>query len=272
MSKQRVPILVYHHIYADGDVSGTASQAGVETESRFRQHLQYIVDEGWTVVTTSQIIDWLIDDSPLPEKAVGIHFDNGWLDTYTRAMPILQEFNMTGTCFVITDGLEAATAGQEQAVRTQTEGEVTKPFMTWEQAGEMLAAGWEIGAHTATHCKVADTYHEKSDRGVLWEIETSNALIAKHLGVAPKHFAYPSGSRCDETDALLADKYRSLRLWHFEHPIQWRWTDRSTSRLAIECQNIDVRVSMDEFKAVFDGALDGTLDGTTDGTATNAMG
>jgi len=89
----------------------------------------------------------------------------------------------------------------------------------------------------------------------LWEVATSNDLITKRLGITPKHFAYPSGSRNEHTDKLLAPCYRSLRLWHFDWPIVWQWTDRSTSRLAIECQNIDARVPFDQFKRVFSGAL-----------------
>ena len=43
----------------------------------------------------------------------------------------------------------------------------------------------------------------------------SNELFAKHLGAAPSHFAYPSGSRNQRTDELLYDGkvYESLRLW-----------------------------------------------------------
>lgn len=257
MNTRRVPILVYHHVYPDETMSNVSESAGIIGESELRRQLQYIVDEGWTAVSTDQILDWLVDSTVLPAKAVAVHFDNGWQDTRTVAMPILQEFGMAGMCYVITDGLQAASRGAGQAVRTLTEGVVEKPFMTWGQAEELLDAGWEIGAHTATHCKMADKHADDGDEGVLREITMSNALIRQRLGFVPAHFAYPSGSRTADTDRLVAPHYRSLRLWHAEWPIVWRFTDLTTSPQAIECQNVDSRVPWADFARIFSEASAG---------------
>ena len=122
--------------------------------------------------------------------------------------------------------------------------------MTWEQTQELLAAGWEIGAHTATHCKVGDVQEKEGDAAVMREAETSNATFEQRLGFVPSLFAYPSGSRNDRTDELLADCYRSLRLWHFDWPIEWSFTHAGTSPLAVDCQNVDMRVSQDDFERI----------------------
>ena len=259
MSPQRVPILVYHHVYGDDapELAATTFEngAGVIGEKQFRSHLQYLVDQRWQVVSTSQVIDWITNGGTLPEKSVALHFDNGWLDTATVALPILTEFAVTATCFPITDGLEAASQDRSTSVRTLTEGVIEKPFMTWDLAGRLLDAGWEIGGHTATHCKVADKHAAEGDEAVLREVRTSNELFKTHLGIVPRDFAYPSGSRNDRTDELLSRCYRSLRLWHFDWPIRWTFTDRDTSPLAVDCQNIDSRVSFEDFKRVFHEAL-----------------
>jgi peptidoglycan/xylan/chitin deacetylase (PgdA/CDA1 family) len=229
--------------------------AGIIGEQPFRAHMQYLVDQQWQVVTTTQVIDWLTNGATLPQRCVALHFDNGWLDTATVALPILAELGFTATCFPITDGLEAASQGRLASVRTLTEGIIEKPFMTWEQAGRLLDAGWEIGAHTATHCKVADKHAAEGDEAIMIEAQTSNELFKTNLGRAPQHFAYPSGSRNPRTDELLARFYRSLRLWHFQWPIHWTFTDRDTSLLAVDCQNIDMRVSFDDFMRIFHEAL-----------------
>jgi len=251
MLNQRVPILVYHHVYSDEVMAKLQPAPGVIGESEFRRQLQYIDHTGSTIVSTSQILNWLLDEIPLPSRAVALHFDNGWLDTCAVVMPILKQMGMIATCYVITDGLEAASQGKSHAVRTLTEGVVDHPFMTWRHAHQLVDAGWEIGAHTATHCKMADKHHADGDQGVLEEVDVSNRIIDKRLGIVPQHFAYPSGSHNDRTDELLAPHYRSLRLWRFDWPIVWQWTDRFTSRLAIECQNIDARVPFSRFKHVF---------------------
>lgn len=255
MKDQRVPILVYHHVYPED--SGELKQAkrgrvsGNIGEKSFIRQMETIRDEGWNVVNTSRIVDWLTVDAELPEKAVVLHFDNGWLDTFSVSLPILSRFGFTATCFPITEALEAASGGRIASVRTHTEGVVSKPFMTWDQAGELLNAGWELGAHTHTHCKVAIKHGAEGDGGVIREAETSNNLFQKRLGFSPDHFAYPSGSRNTQTDVLLKTYYRSLRLWHPEFPIRWTYTNQATSPLAIDCQNIDLRVPYDSFKKVF---------------------
>jgi peptidoglycan/xylan/chitin deacetylase (PgdA/CDA1 family) len=253
---QRVPILVYHHVYRDGvpDLKFVGDGAGIIGEEEFRRQIQYVFDNGWTVVSTSQAADWLLGEGDLPERSAVLHFDNGWLDTIEVAFPILEDLGITGTCFPITDGIEASSRGGTAAVRTLTEGVVSKPFMTWGQLQQLLDAGWEIGGHTATHCKVADKHESEGDAGVIEEVRTSNELFEQHLGLTPVHFAYPSGSRNDSTDRVLAEFYQTLRLWHVEHPIEWSFTDRSTSPLAIDCQNVDLKVPFREFTRIFEEA------------------
>ena len=257
-NNQRVPILVYHHVYdeASPELKNATFEtgAGIIGEKDFRRQIQYISDQGWTVVSTTQLVDWLSAGGSISDKSVVLHFDNGWLDTTTVTFPILEEFNVTATCFPITDGLEAASQGKAAKVRTLTEGFIEKPFMTWDQVRSLLDAGWEIGAHTASHCKMEDKHVEEDDAGVISEVERSNALFKKNLNFHPQHFAYPSGSRNQSTDNILSRFYRSLRLWHFEWPIQWSYTDKTTSPLAVDCQNIDLRVSFDDFTQVFSDA------------------
>jgi len=260
MNGRRVPILVYHHVYLEQSPelkrSTLETGSGIIGEAEFRRQIQYIADEGWNVVSTTQVVNWITEGTALKEKVVALHFDNGWLDTAVVALPILRGFGMTATCFPITDGVEAASESRSIAVRTLTEGVTKKPFMTWDQAQELIGAGWEIGAHTAGHCKVAEKHAAEGDEGVVWEVQTSNDLFRRRLGFVPDHFAYPSGSRNDRTDMLLSRYYRSLRLWHFERPIRWTFTDCNSSRLALECQNIDLRVPFEDFRRIFTEALE----------------
>jgi peptidoglycan/xylan/chitin deacetylase (PgdA/CDA1 family) len=265
-SAQRVPILIYHHVYReDAEELRRATfetGSGVIGEAMFRRQMDYLVDQEVSVVGTSDVIAWINGKRELPKNAAVLHFDNGWLDSFTVVAPILQEYGYTATLFPITDGLEAASRGEAAAVRTVTEGVVSKPFMTWAQARELQNEyGWEMGGHTATHCKIAEHHAEHGDSGVITEAETSNKLFELHLGAPPAHFAYPSGSRTSRTDDLLLRKstggggyYESLRLWEVSIPpeIDWKFTSRTTPLHAIEGQNIDLRVPFEDFTKIFD--------------------
>ena len=258
---QRAPILVYHHVYPDGhpglERTSRERATGVVSESDLRRHLSYLAEHGWEVVPTTRIVDWLEHGTPLPERALALHFDNGWLDCVTGAMPILREFGVTATAYVITDGTTAASEGRTAVVHTTTEGVTENPLITWEHAAKLVDAGWEIGAHTATHPRLADIHERDGDAPVLREVEESNQSYRRHLGFVPAHFAYPSGSRSQQTDELLSRHYRSLRLWEFSSPPVWRFTDGRTSPLALECQNIDNTVSFEDFARLFAEALSG---------------
>ena len=57
MKRQRVPILVYHHVYADDapELKGAVGDAGagIIGRSQFLQQVRYIAEHGWQVVSTS---------------------------------------------------------------------------------------------------------------------------------------------------------------------------------------------------------------------------
>jgi len=253
-----VPILTYHHVYADDDPSmsrpGADSARGVTTASRLRRHLELLRDGGWEIISHTALVDWLIDRSPLPERAAVVHFDNGWLDTCEVAKPLLDAFGATAMCFVITDLVEKTTQGSSSdgagwSITTATEGAVGRadhPVMNWDQLRELLRAGWEIGAHTASHRRLPDVLAEEGEAGLLREIESSNALLTERLGAAPQHFAYPSGAWSEQVESLIASYYRSIRLWRNEAPTRATFTTPETPRTRLECQNIDIRISDEE--------------------------
>ena len=252
---QRVPILVYHHVYPDEHpelaIETNRTASGVIGVSAFRRHLGYVLEHGWQVVSTSQIVDWLEDKGTLPDKSVALHFDNGWLDTRSVVMPILHELGLPAICYVISEPTNASSKGLPARIHTTTEGLVEKPFLTWDHCSELIEAGWEIGAHTSTHPKLGQVHAEQGENALMSEILQSNDLFAENLGAVPDHFAYPSGSRTPATDDLLSPYYRSLRRWSFGQPPVWRFTDKTTSPAALESQNIDNTVVFDDFTRIF---------------------
>ena len=59
----RVPILVYHHVFPDDDpelaITTDKKASGVIRVSEFRRQVDYVLDNGWQVVSTTEIVDWL---------------------------------------------------------------------------------------------------------------------------------------------------------------------------------------------------------------------
>lgn len=256
-----VPILVYHHVYPDDSPElRDAPGDGVVAASQFRGQVEHLLAEGWRVVSTSRVVEGLAQGS-LPEKAACLHFDNGWLDTATVVQPILAALGLTALCYPITDSITAASEGRASTIRTATEGHIDKPFMTWNQIGDLVSAGWEIGAHTAAHGRMGETYRDGGEAAIVEEVAQSSEAFERHLGFVPRHFAYPSGSRSPETDAILSRYYDSLRLWQARWSEPPRFTCPDTPPKALECQNIDMAVDFGDFQRLLREAAGATETG-----------
>lgn len=92
---QPLPILMYHH-FADESKSGT-----VVTPPSFREQMSALREAGYEAVNVSQVIGFVREGTPLPEKPVLITMDDGYGSNLTIAAPILEETGMRATVFVI---------------------------------------------------------------------------------------------------------------------------------------------------------------------------
>jgi len=87
--------------------------------------------------------------------AITITFDDGWLDTYTNAFPVLQEFNLPANSAV-------------------NPAQVGLPaYMSQAHLDELHQAGWSIVSHTMTHDSLITTTAGELD----WELRASQIWI-----------------------------------------------------------------------------------------------
>ena len=266
MKPRSVPILTYHHVHPDGHPAlQRASRKGLlghMAASGFRSHLEFLIGTGWQIRSTSEIIDWLIDKSQIPEKTAAIHFDNGWLDTWKTARAVLDEFGAKALVYIIGGATEQGSVRsgvpQRWNLRTRTEGHVSSEdhrIMSWEQVHDLLDSGWEVGAHTLSHPRLTRVLAEQGPEEVRREIEESNQILRRRLGIEPIHFAYPSGDWNEGVEKIVAPYYRSVRLWRKGPP--WHFTHQDTPPARIECQNIDTSVSTGQIQAFLEAAARG---------------
>lgn len=185
----RVPILMYHHVSdLPSDADRTRKILTVAPDS-FRSEMQYLKDNGYTVISLYHLYAALTNGTPLPPKPIVLTFDDGYEDAYQTVFPILQQFRFTATFFIITKPVD----GNDPA------------YMTWDQIHQMADAGMSMEAHTQTH---ADLRHRDTDF-LLNEIGGSLDAIASHTGHQPHMFAYPVGMY----DARTLKVLRTLPVW-----------------------------------------------------------
>jgi peptidoglycan/xylan/chitin deacetylase (PgdA/CDA1 family) len=108
----------------------------------------------------------------LPAKPVIITFDDGYADNYLAALPILEQFGMKATVFVI-----AGSVGQPE-------------YLSWEQAAQLPLRGVEIGSHTMNHVALKEVAEQQKRQ----ELIESKKMLEGQLSTPVDFLAYPYGS------------------------------------------------------------------------------
>ena len=166
-----VPILMYHHIAIAGPDADAVRRDLSVTPTAFAAQLGYLAENGYHVVSLAALIDHLAASTPLPSNPVVLTFDDGYLDNYTSALPLLRARGFTATFFLITDFVG--------------HGE----YMSWENARELRQAGMDVGSHTVDH---PDLSTLSTDR-LLRQLSDSKQALQSQLGTPVSLLCYPSG-------------------------------------------------------------------------------
>ncbi len=184
MRRIHLPVLMYHYVDELPPDADDIRRGLTISPQLFREHLVYLQQEGFETITFRQAYSALMAGSSLPPKPVILTFDDAYDHHYTFVFPLLQEFNMVGTFYVITAALDNRWAGH----------------MTWDQAAEMANAGMEIAAHTKNHIDL----RARSFDTLVYEIIGSIESVTAHTGKRPLAFSYPIGRYDEDTLAVMA--------------------------------------------------------------------
>lgn len=167
------------------------------TPDRLAEHLSYLTVKGYESVTFTEAA--LGTDSG---RYVAVTFDDGCRSVFDVARPVLDRFGVVGTVFVPTQYIGAerpmSWRGIEQWTGTPHEQELLP--MSWEEAGELAEAGWEIGSHTVSHPHLT----ELSDERLRTELLDSRVHCERMLGSECRSLAYPYGDHDDRVVAATA--------------------------------------------------------------------
>ncbi len=200
--KVAVPILLYHSILEGNKVIDSYTIRPYEFES----DLKYIQDNGYTTVTMNDLVDYVYNGTILPEKPVVISFDDGYLNTYHYAYPLLKKYEMKAVLSII---------GKSTDIFSQQKDEnLIYSHASWDQINELIESGcFEIQNHTyGLHSTNKGRIGTKMKKGeslsnyekVLTEdIGNLQTLIQEKTGYTPNTFAYPYGAISKESVEIL---------------------------------------------------------------------
>ncbi len=142
---------------------------------RFEEQCRGMAEHGWRGIGLDEAEAFLREGKPLPPRSLLITFDDGYLDNYVYAWPLLQKYGHKGVVFAVTDrigsekdvrptladvwgGLPQDTLPPVDAPMHETPfgySERRDLFFSWEEARRMEASGViAVAAHSARHLAV----------------------------------------------------------------------------------------------------------------------
>ena len=213
---ESVPILMYHAV-AEQPASGNAT-AYPSRHVRWTSRLAFLVDQGFTGLTFSDLADAFETGKALPKRPVVLTFDDGYADFAHDAWPILRRYDFPATVFVTTGWI--ADAGPHAA------GAPLDRMLTWAQVRELAAGGIEIGAHSHSHPEL----DQLADATLCRELGDSRALLEEAIGAPVRALAYPFGYSISAGTARRSSGWLSLRSGREECSSELHLTTSSCSR------------------------------------------
>ncbi|MEB3754276.1 polysaccharide deacetylase family protein [Acinetobacter sp. MD2(2019)] len=153
-------IVMLHQVTPHSDASGMNMPP-----EKFEQLLQLLVRKKSIFCFVSEL-----EDYQGQKNVVALSFDDGFMDNYLYAYPLLKKYHAKATIYLA----------------TQIEG-IEK--LDIEQIHEMAQSGWiEFGAHTQHHVNLL----KLDDQTAFQEMQQSKLDVEEMVGKCPS-FAYPFG-------------------------------------------------------------------------------
>lgn len=180
------PILMYHRVDVDRPRTAVGRELTI-TPRQLEVQLVTLRDHGLRAISMAELDRRLREREPVANVVV-LTFDDGYLDQFLYAEPLLRKYGDSATFYIIT-------------------GQVGKPnHVSWPELRTMRADGMDVAAHGVDH----DDLSQMTAREQAYQVRTSVAKIRAFVGSPVTTYAYPSGRFDARTLTVVAQAGLSL--------------------------------------------------------------
>lgn len=216
--------LVYHLI--DRTIDAKVAIA----EEAFEAQLRYLREKNYTILSLAQAMAILNGEQEAPSRSVLLTFDDGYANNLYVALPLLQEYGMTATQFVI-----SAHVGQTNRWNPRASYDVN--HMTWDELRQWWENGCDIGGHSHEHFWMTRLNTQELQAAVV----VNKHLLEEHLAIPMRAFSYPYGAYNQQVEAVVQESYE---LAFAVDPQRW---DTPIDRLAIPRLSVQPKWRIEDF-------------------------
>ncbi len=177
--KDRILCLLYHRVVPADVYAGFKERERIFSVSaeQFAAQLDWLKDNGHHFVTMDQVVAYLKEETPLPDKPVFLSFDDGCESVYSQALPLLTQRNIPATVFVTTDA----------DTWIFNSGEYHERRMTEEEIKACHEGGIQVHSHAVSHRGL----NEMSPADALHEMVESKRLLSEWISDDVRYFSIP---------------------------------------------------------------------------------
>ncbi len=197
-----LPIVMYHSLLK--------SKCGnyIVHPDTFENDLKYIQDKGYTTITMTDLINYVYEDSPLPEKPIIITFDDGFYNNFGYAVPLLHKYDMKAVISIV--------GKYTDTYSNSDEANLNYSYLRWKDINNLMQDGCiEFQNHTYN---LHSTSKRQGTKKLPYEsvsayadVLTSDLLklqdeFEKNCnGYKPNTFTYPLGAVSKDSIPLIKE-------------------------------------------------------------------
>jgi len=155
MKYPAVPVIMYHSV-------GVVRKEWIWSHltcpwGLFEQHLRWLKRLGFQTITLQELYEYKKTGTGIPHMAIVLTFDDGYLDNWVFAYPLLKKYNFKGTIFVNPEFVDPRNIVRKNLEDVRNEKALlsnldTMGFLSWEEMKIMEDEGiMDIQSHSMSH-------------------------------------------------------------------------------------------------------------------------
>ena len=200
-----LPIIMYHGVLEDKNRLGQY----IISPQMMESDLLYIREQGYTTVVMQDLINYVDNGTPLPEKPIMLTFDDGYYNNYLYAYPLLEKYNMKAVISPVCRWTEFYSDNPAQS------DHAIYSHITWLEMRRMVESGLveiqnhsydmhycEAGKRKGTLKCAAETV-EEYQAALRHDLTAAQEQLTTLVGVTPTTFTYPYGAMCHEALSVI---------------------------------------------------------------------